>query len=64
MPLRDDASARQILILPSSDPESTYLLSGVNLTEKTLSTISTCVPEQNSTGYNLPLHSLCMINIP
>lgn len=35
-PLRSDALVRQSRTLPSSDPEMMYLLSGVNLAEKTL----------------------------
>ena len=35
MPLREEALERQRRILPSSEPERIYLLSGVKMAEKT-----------------------------
>lgn len=49
-------------MLPSSDPDRIYLLSGVNLTEKTLYPVSNINIFGVSQMY-IPLHSLCVVNI-
>src|SRR4051794_30397905 len=66
MPCLFDASARQRRMFPSSEPERTYWASGVNLAEKTLEVrlvvISSCLVRHG--GKHIPLHSLCVINVP